>query len=102
MMELTSNGLQTARSKFFFTFYINIPKRNEFAHSFAKSSNTDRVHTLVKLIRGLLLERPGKQFCVCRVYIIIIIIINFIYIASISLTVLGAYIQGQSFSFKKF
>ena len=76
-------------------------KRNEFAFSFAKSSNTDRVQTLVKLNRGLFLEKPGKPFCVCRVYIIIIII-NFIYIASISLTVLGAYIQDQSFSFKKF
>ena len=81
-----------------------MPKRNEFAFSFAKSSNTDRVQTLLKLIRGLFLEKPGKPFCVCRVYIIIImiIIINFIYISSISLTVLGAYIQDQSFSFKKF
>ena len=101
MMELTSNGWQTAKSRLFFSFYINIPKRNEFAFSFAKSSNTDRVQTLLKLIRGLFLEKPGKPFCVCRVYIIIIII-NFIYISSISLTVLGAYIQDQSFSFKKF
>lgn len=79
-----------------------IPKRNEFAFSFAKSSNTDRAQTLLKLIRGLFLEKPGKPFCVCRVYIMIIIIINFIYISSISLTVLGADIQDQSFSFKKF
>ena len=69
MMELTSNGLQTAKSKLFFTFYINIPKRNEFAFSFAKSSNTDRVQSLVELIRGLFLESPGKPFRVCRVYI---------------------------------
>ena len=93
--------LTDGKSKLLLTFYINIPKRNEFSFRFAKSSNTDRVQTLVKLIRGLFLEKPGKPFCVCRVYIIIIII-NFIYIASISLTVLGAYIQDQSFSFKKF
>ena len=40
-MELTSNGWQTAKSRLVFSFYINVPKRNEFAFSFVKSSNTD-------------------------------------------------------------
>ena len=45
--------LTDGKKQTLFLLLYQHPKKNEFTFSFAKSSNTDRVQTLLKLIRGL-------------------------------------------------